>query len=88
MPQGYRRGLTPGDMTVLRALIQQADATQLTIAMSLIFTQIREGGYTLSAPIESVLLGQPPAWRILDHRRQIIGTVAWQNGEWTTETRK
>lgn len=94
IPHGYQgrpdpdapRGLTANEMTRLRYLIQMADAEQLTIAMSLIFTQIREAGYTLSAPIDSMLWGQAPAWRILNGQGRTVGRVAWQNGEWTTET--
>lgn len=80
-------GIVEPNMQWVRDMVRLMSAEQLTILISLVFTQIRESGYTLSAPIDSVLSGQPPAWRILDAERKQVGAVRWVNGEWTTEVR-
>lgn len=76
------RGLSEVEMQMIRDGIRRASAEQLTLMIALVFTQIRESGYVLSAPIESVVYGQPPAWRVLDENRREIGRVSFDQGEW------
>lgn len=83
-PAGIGEGITPAEMVILRTYIRNASAEQLTIMIALVFTQIRESGFTLSSPMESVVRGQPPAWRVLDEQRREIGSVSFQEGEWKT----
>lgn len=77
--------LSTTDMDSVRELIRHASAEQLTIMIALVFTQIRESGFTLSSPMESVVNGRPPAWRVLDGQRRQVGAVTFQEGEWTTK---
>lgn len=77
-------GIVEPNMQWVRDMIQIMSAEQLTIIIALVFTQIRESGFTLSSPLESVVRGEPPAWRVLDDQRNEVGRVSFQNGEWQT----
>jgi hypothetical protein len=77
-------GIVEPNMQWVRDMIPLMSAEQLTLVIALVFTQIRESGYTLSSPMESVVWGQPPAWRVLDGQRKEVGAVRFQEGEWKT----